>query len=196
MIREGFERLAPISFVHAFDPVYFADANPAQAGKTSAELYQYWLFTGLKAKVPGNAAEHLKLHGLALLEYPAGFDWRAYGSRPGVTPKHRWDLLYHLTVNDAIPPHEIPLGPSGGRDFLLALAGALKVRNPDRAASLYAFLDRKSPLGPVERERWADCLAAREKWEEALPLYRQAIDAGSIQVQTAVKAIEAALKLR
>lgn len=196
MIREGFERLAPISFAHAFDPVYFADANPAQTGKTPAELYQYWLFTGLKAKVPGNAAEHLKLHGLALLEYPAGFDWRAYGSRPGVTPRHRWDLLYHLTVNDAIPAHEIPLGPSGGPDFLLALAGALKTRNPDRAASLYAFVDRKNPLGLAERERWADCLAARENWQEALTLYRQAIDAGSIQVKTAVKAIEAALKIR
>lgn len=196
MIREGFDRISPISFSHEFDPKYYADANPAQASKSEVERYKQWLFEGIKVGVPGSAAEHLKRHGLKLLEYPEGFDWKSYARLPGVGGDSRWDLLYHVLVSDDVPPSRIPLHEVGSSRFLTALASAILKRNPGRAAELFALASRQQALSPSEREQWGDCLAKQEQWDHALDHYRQAIEAGAVQVPTAVKAVGAALEVK
>lgn len=194
MVREGFDRLAPISLVHEFDPAYDAEANPAAAGAGPGARYRAWLFEGLEAGRPGTAAAHLSGLGLDLASYPEGFDWERYGRRRGAAGRNRWSMLDHVAGADGPAPAAVPVrGPEAGR-FLAALAAALARSSASRAVALFEEAARHAPPTPTDLEAWGDALAEEARWAEALDRYDRAIAAGAAQVPTAVKAVGAALK--
>ncbi|WP_413992039.1 glycosyltransferase [Labrys okinawensis] len=194
MIREGFDRIAPISFSHEFDPDYFAEANEGQDGKAPPQRYIHWLNHCIKAEVPGTPAAHLKHYGLNLTVYPHGFDWKNYAHLMGRTSSDRWSILYLAVTNDDLPVGELPLREPGASEFLVSLAGAKRERNPARAAALLELAHARNPLSAANAELWGDCFAAQEKWDQALHQYLQAVRQGSTQVPIALKAIGTALK--
>ncbi|WP_131197021.1 glycosyltransferase, partial [Lichenihabitans psoromatis] len=192
MVREGFDRLAPISLTHEFEPHYYVEANPGLSGLTAADLYRHWLFHGLEGQRPGNAPDHLSRHGLKLAEFPGGFDWERYQYLPGVHGDSRWAFLDHVVANNEIPAADIPVQGAAAAEFLAALATTITDRVARRAIGLFEVAGKLGTLSPDDHERWGDALGQDGSWVKASDQFDRAIALGSLQVPMIVKAAKAA----
>lgn len=194
MVREGFDRLAPIAFDPEFDPDYDAEAHPGTARVAKGERYRAWLFDGLETGRPGTAAAHLTRLGLDLARYPDGFDWKRYGRLRGADGRNRWAMLDRVVADDGLAASAVPVhGPEAGR-FLAALAAAVARSTAGRAVALFAEAERRGSPTTADLERHGDALADGARWAIALDRYGQAIAAGAVQVPVVVKAVTVALE--
>jgi hypothetical protein len=123
MLREGFDRLAPIAFGQVFEPAYYRDAHPEYATGTDAALYRRWLLEGHEWGAPGSVRGHLDSLGLPLDSFPAGFDWRAHACRHKL-PLNRWAALDHLLEESALDSDDIAVTSEAAAPFLAALGQA------------------------------------------------------------------------
>ena len=195
MVREGFERIAPISFRHAFDPDYYRDANPGLAALRPAELYRQWLFLGMGSSRPGTAADHLSRHGLKLSHYPEGFDWQGYRHRPGVFGDSRWALLDHLVANNEIAARDVPVRAGKAAPFLTALGATIVDRVPARGTDLFEAAARHMSLPAGDHALWGAGLDRQGRLPEALYHYELALGREQADVATMVVAVRVALRL-
>ena len=193
MIREGFDRLAPIGLSLLFDHAYFVEANPGAAALTPGTAYRQWLFNEVPGGRPGSAADHLSRHGIALGRFPAGFDWERYRRMPGVYGDSRWALLDHVVANGTLAAEDIPVQGEEAGAFLAALATTMTGRIAARGAALFVQAARHAPLAPTDEACWGDALARQGLWAEALDHYRTALAGEGVGVAIPVAAVRVAL---
>ncbi len=199
ILKDGISRLAPLSFAASFEAAYYREANSALAALSDDELYENWLFEGAEQDRPGSASSHLAGCGLALGDYPKGFDWRRYADAHRAPAASRWAildlLLRDLLRQDAVvAPDVIPTHRDGEVDFLVALAAAMSPRNLTRANELYALAGRRSRLAPEHIEEWGHVLSRLEHWPQAASCFQHVIGMGAAQAVTVAAAADALLR--
>ena len=196
ILRCRIGQLASLSFSASFDAAYYRDANPTLASLSDDVLYRTWLFDGLERDQPGSVSSHLAKAGLALNDYPHGFDWRRYADLRRVPGTSRWAILDLLMVdldkrNTLVRLDLIPTHASDEVDFLVALAAAMLPENPIRANELYDLAARRGRLTPEHVEAWGHVLSRLERWPQAASCFQYVIGMGAVQAVTVAAAADA-----
>lgn len=172
-LREGIERLAPISFAHRFDANFYIESHVHLAGSTPVEAYRAWLLQGLQHNEAGTVEAWLRAHGLDLIEFPEALHWQKLDSaRQGGASK--WQALLALINDQSQSPAGWPLATDDAADFLLAVGTrhqaqgrieqaikcykqALRAENPPQ--DTYLFL--------------GDAYHTQQEWKSAVNFYQK-----------------------
>lgn len=191
MLREGFERIAPIAYDRPFQVAYWREVSSLPAEASNAEVYRNWLFRGLDAGAPGTEIQRLTQHALPLDGYPDEFDWRAYArnTRSGAS---RWNALAALTVDDQTRAADIPLTGRGDAAAFLAAAGrAAAHRSRARSVELLTHAQTLGPINRASRIAFADGLRELGRHEEAFEIYSELVGGGQAEISTVIHAAHA-----
>lgn len=168
----GFAELATIAEGFEFDPVYYAEANPAWEGAHERERYRSWLLEGLATGRPGSPAAHLRMLGLELDDYPPGFPWEYYVRLRPSAGAHRWAALQDFcTTGFADLRLEMSFGPDAAA-FLCALGRMYSRQNDGLAIRAYEFARSLAPIPAIDQQHLADAYLREGVWRPALDLYQ------------------------
>ena len=200
MVREGFDRLAPIALHHCFDAAYYAESHPSHRNLAPSQLYRHWLTHGLPEGEPGTASAHLKKLHLPLAAYPSAFAWQTHATAQERQAGDRWSVLDRIVQDRSLPASRIDARGDDAALFLNALAYAASGVRPDQAANLFARAAQMKTPGIFELTEWATCLRKvehlwnDERRNEARMKIATALSAGDSRIETALAATELALE--
>ncbi|MBS0559180.1 MAG: hypothetical protein JSR21_03905 [Proteobacteria bacterium] len=173
--RFGFPELAALSEAHAFDPEYFAEANPAWQGAQPLEAFRTWLMEGIGAGRPGSPTAHLRRLGLALDAYPACFPWKLYAALRPSGGAHRWAALDDLCEGGfGQVLDRLPFGADAA-PFLAALGRLFSQKDDGLAIHAYEIALRLGTLPPADRQHLADAYLRLDMCRPAFDLYREVV---------------------
>lgn len=194
-LREGVDRLAPISLEVGFDPTYYRTAHDGLKDVADAELYREWLQVGLEEGTPGSAPEHLKQLGLNLQAFPRAFAWKRYAQANALgKDATRWDALKHFVEVGYPEDREVGLG--AGAELLLAAIGARFAGQDDElAVTAYERAEAISRLNGADRQNLGDCYLRRGDWRRAYQVYSELAAAGEGDVFPIRNGAQAAMKI-
>jgi len=173
--RFGFPELAALSEAQAFDPDYFAEANPAWQGAPTLDAYRDWLMDGIGAGRPGSPAAHMRGLGFALDLYPACFPWKLYAALRPSGGAHRWAALDDFCADGFGQVFDrLPFGPDAA-PFLAALGRVLSQKDDKLAIHAYELARRLDTITPTDRQHLADAYFRLDMCRPAFELYSEVV---------------------
>lgn len=193
-LREGVERLSPISFSHRFDVEFYRELHPHLSEMESGDLYRAWLTIGLDNGEAGTAEAWFKAEQLDLFEYPKAFDWRGYVKAHLHDNAGPWQALRHL-LHAPLPPSRWPLNNEGAVDFLLAAGLRFEaIGQFNSALACYEHTTTFAALTPTTAHRLGDIHHRNGEWKKALSFYDIFHQSGKSTLWSHVLAADAAAK--
>lgn len=190
-VAEGIERLTPLSFELAFDPVFYRKRGGVGKTGGDAELYNDWLKRGVGAGVPGSEAQFLAPY-LGESPIPDSFDWRGYARAARLSERaDRCDAIVHLfdRQNDWEKARPYVFGVERLVDQIVRYRLVRK-----RARQAQGLLENWRAHGgaftPGLNELEGDVLAALRCDQPALEAWCAAIDTGKATMRAVVEAVK------
>ena len=186
----GLNEIKPLSFTHAFDPTFYAEAYPGLKGLPAVELYLDWLNIGIDSGRSPNPSQFMKARGLTKLsQFPSGIDVNLYRAKNPDLPESifesRWKVLDHL-LETGIEANrsgcEITINTA---DLYRIVADRLAIDNRLQAAKiLYERVLLVDPENALGLRHYGDCLLRLGEVFQAAIVYGETIKAGKHTVWT------------
>ncbi|OYZ89669.1 MAG: hypothetical protein B7X99_18990, partial [Rhizobiales bacterium 17-65-6] len=176
-VEQGIERLWPISFDYAFDPVFVRNEQLMAdcAGKTDAELYRLWLTCGFVNGVAPNEQRYLEPY-LAGAPFPMNFPWQDFVRRRRL-PRSTSRSAALAALFDSSSEQVVSAAPLMGDDarWLLELIGRYKI-GKDQMADAVAILCLAVKLDPrpLSQGLLGDAYGSTGDTAKSLACYRAA----------------------
>lgn len=198
-VEEGRQKLAPISFAWAFDPVFYKGEAGLSARLSDSDAYLHWLNVGAVRGAASCAQAALRKLGLTQTHvYPRGFDPDVYAAlNPELKGRTRWQILESaLDSGIAQSKPGCYLNDTTCEMYRLAADRLAIQRSFQSARTIYEKILLEFPRDTMTLRHYADCLLRLENYYGASKSYQISIDLGTDNVWTHINLASCFVRLR